>query len=61
MKVCICNEIESESIPSNPSTFSIPHVNSFFQITINEFLGRFNENFIKLDRLSSGSYKEIVY
>ena len=39
-------------VHSNPSTFSILHVNNFFQITISEFLGRSNESF-QLDRLSS--------
>ena len=35
----------NESLHSNPSTFSIPHVSNFFQITIGEFFGRFNDNF----------------
>ena len=35
------------------STFSIPHVNNFFQSTISEFSGDSMTIFIKLDRLSS--------
>ena len=35
----------NEGLHSNPCTFCIPHVNNFFQITISEFLGRFNDNF----------------
>ena len=42
------------SLHSNPSTFSIPHVNNFFQVTISEFFwGDSMTIFIKLDGLSS--------
>ena len=35
----------NESLHSNPSTFSIPHVNNFFQITISEFFWEIHDNF----------------
>ena len=40
-----CDKSLNERLHSNPSTFSIPHVNNFFQITISEFFGSFNDNF----------------
>ena len=43
----------NESLHSNLSTFSIPHVNNFFQITISKFSIDSMTIFIKLDRLSS--------
>ena len=42
----------NESLHSNRSTFSIPHVNNFFQITISELFGRFNENFLRQTKFS---------
>ena len=47
-KPCISSESLYESLHSNPSTFSTPYINNFFQITVGEYLGDSMVIFIKL-------------